>query len=176
MCTVPWSEDTASHVESKLKAMLWISACSAPRRSSWRGCPECESHTRIRVPRSEAVASLVPSRLSARQERDDSCAEMRVGRRMSKSSTRRWPFCRPGQASTQVLELGLSAQSPLGLDIVSKWCIRRRSAKLYTYTLYSRATTTRSRRSLTAFTSLRKDSSPMQRFWWSSQIITLLGG
>mmetsp|Transcript_7973 Transcript_7973/g.20489 ORF Transcript_7973/g.20489 Transcript_7973/m.20489 type:complete len:215 (+) Transcript_7973:657-1301(+) len=130
--TVPWSELTASHEASMLKEMLWMSACSAPRRSSCSACPVCESHTRMSVPRSDAVASRVPSRLSARHESVDSCADINVGRRMSKSSTRRWPFCKPGQASTHVFELGLSAHKPFGLEIVSKWCMSRRSAKLYT--------------------------------------------
>jgi hypothetical protein len=97
------------------------------------------------------------------------------------------------------------------------WCRRLRSAKLYTYTLFSRITTTLprrtnkqksagtrttaqsdavgdrggqqgvcawvwsrplrgaaylSRRSRTPMTSLRKLSSPIHRFWWSSQIMT----
>mmetsp|Transcript_15357 Transcript_15357/g.36471 ORF Transcript_15357/g.36471 Transcript_15357/m.36471 type:complete len:223 (-) Transcript_15357:393-1061(-) len=129
-CTVPWSELTASQVESKLKAIDWMSAASAPRRSSCSGCPECESQTRMSVPRSEAVASRVPSRLSARHESVPSCAAIRVGRLMSKSSTRKCPFCNPGHASTHALEEGLSAHSPFGLEMVSKWCISRRSAKL----------------------------------------------
>lgn len=43
---------------------------------------------------------------------------------------------------------------------------QRRKRERYAY---------RSRRSLTAFTSLRKLSSPMLRLWWSSQIITCTG-
>ena len=47
---------------------------------------------------------------------------------------------------------------------------------MYTYTLCSSATTTLSLRSRTARTSFLKESSPMQRLWWSSHIMTLFGG
>jgi hypothetical protein len=252
MWTVPWSEETASQVESKLNAMLWISAASAPRLSSWSAWPECESHTRISVPRSDAVARRVPSRLSARQESEPSCAAISVGLRMSKSSTRKCPFCSPGHASTHVLDDGLSAHRPArrapagGCERERVSCgiaraagaiasrVRRRARargavprtarvgeclevvhepqvckvvhvhlvlehhdhparaadgggrtagnderapRMRTHALGARSGRAHlSRRSLTALTSVRNESSPMHRFWWSSQIITLLGG
>ena len=82
----------------------------------------------------------------------------------------------PGQANTVLFVLGHNAQRPNGFWMVSMQSISFKSWKLYTYILHSNTTTTRSRRNLTALTGLRNFSSPMLRFWWSSQIMTLCGG
>jgi len=60
MWIVPLSEDTHKNSPEGLKAKLWISARSAPRRSSWRRLPDEVSYTRTIVPLSEAVANNVP--------------------------------------------------------------------------------------------------------------------
>jgi hypothetical protein len=62
------------------------------------------------------------------------------------------PVCRPGQARTLWSGQGDNATRPCGLLSVSVECSRRRSAKLYTRTLCSRATTILSLLSLTART------------------------
>lgn len=59
MWTVPLQEEQAMNVEAALKAREKISARSMPRRSSWRSSPLYVSKTRMSVPLSEAVASLV---------------------------------------------------------------------------------------------------------------------
>jgi hypothetical protein len=63
---------------------------------------------------SDAVASLVPCRLSAMQLMDASCAGMTTGgRRTSDRSTRlTWPVSVPGYARRELLELGHSTQRP----------------------------------------------------------------
>mmetsp|Transcript_35766 Transcript_35766/g.76368 ORF Transcript_35766/g.76368 Transcript_35766/m.76368 type:complete len:249 (+) Transcript_35766:441-1187(+) len=129
---VPRSEPTSSQALSLWKQRHWISAGSAPRRNSKRRCPERLSQTRISVPRSEAVASLEPLSLRAKQEREASCAGMRVLCSVSKSSARTWPFCNPQQARTQKRGSAQRAQRPRGFEMVSMVLRRFRSAKLYT--------------------------------------------
>jgi hypothetical protein len=130
MWHVPFSLVQASMLDPTLKARQWMSALSAPRRSSWRRSPVAVSYTRIRVPFSLAVARRVPAPLRARHARAASCAAMSVVFRWSYSSTRTWPFCTPGQARTLWVGEGLTAQRPLGLSAVSTWSTRVRSAKL----------------------------------------------
>ena len=170
----------------------------APRRTSCRSLPVIVSKTRRMVPFSDAVASRVPSSVSAMHDSAAVCAFSEKVRRSSESSRRTCPRCVPGHASTVWLGAGHSAHSPRGFATVSISSSCDRSEKLNTVTcqpaarqrrrgysprgrrrgrggaraLYSRTTTTRSRRRRTALTSCRKWSGPMSFFRWSSQMIT----
>mmetsp|Transcript_24392 Transcript_24392/g.62012 ORF Transcript_24392/g.62012 Transcript_24392/m.62012 type:complete len:296 (-) Transcript_24392:237-1124(-) len=175
-CTVDLSEDTASQSQPRDSAMEWMMAWSAPRLSSCSSCPSAVFHTRTSVPLSLALASRLPHSDSDSADSALLCALMNLVWRRSYSSTRICPVCRPGHASTVDSAVEETATRPLGFARVSIWCSSLRSAKLYTRTLCSKATTMRSLRSLTARTWLRKLSSPMHLPWWSSQIMTLVGG
>ena len=74
MWMVDESEDTARSVEVRLKLMLHIRAEELPRRNCHSFLASGTENTLTTVPLSEAVASMVPVELSARQAMGDLCA------------------------------------------------------------------------------------------------------
>jgi len=73
-CTVPLALETANQRRFGWKARLYISARSAPRRSSCNFVPSAVLNIRTRVPLLLAVAKRAPSRESDRQANEESCA------------------------------------------------------------------------------------------------------
>ena len=70
MWIVPLSEEQAIQCECLSKAMEYISALSLPLRTSCNGSPVSVEKILIRVPLSLAVASNVPAKLSAMQDKE----------------------------------------------------------------------------------------------------------
>ena len=74
MCIVELSELTLSNVLERLKLMLHIRALLLPRRNCQSFFASGTLKTRTTVPLSEAVASMVPVELRARQAMGVLCA------------------------------------------------------------------------------------------------------
>lgn len=137
--------------------------------------PSAVLKIKTRVPLVLAVANNAPLAVSAIQASDDSWACTNFVLFELYNSTLTSPLLCPGHARTQEVEADERAHSPVMLLRVSIWWRTFKFSKLYTYILCSKTTTMRSRRSFTALTALRKESSPMHLLWKSSQIMTLLG-
>lgn len=94
MWTVSCAELTASSVETRLKLIEYILASRVPRRNWYSFSAPGMLHTRMTVPFSEAVASIVPVELIERKEIGDLCAWMTfavASERVEKSRTS--PVC-----------------------------------------------------------------------------------
>ena len=85
-----------------------------------------------------------------------------------------WKY-EPTERNWYICRFQISILKYISLNVIQRFmqifkCI------LYILIFVSITAISRSRLSLTAFTSLRKQRSPMQRFWWSSHIMIRLGG
>ena len=141
--------------------------------------PELVSKTLMRVPLVLAVATLLPCTLIWMMDRLESWAAMSRGgpSALWRSTRWMWPGLVPGMASTELSQLGLRLQRPLGLGEVSNmWSWVGALVKVNTLITFSSTTTIRSLRSLTANTSEQNSSSMTIFFFKSSQIPTLFAG
>jgi len=68
---VPLSEEQAIQLDYLSKAIEYISALSLPLLTSYKGVPSSVEYSLINVPLSLAVASNVPEKFRAMQERED---------------------------------------------------------------------------------------------------------
>jgi hypothetical protein len=110
---VELSEDTASNDDARLKLMLHILAEELPRRNCQSFLASGTEKTRTTVPLSDAVASIVPVELRARQAMGDLCAWMTLmAERLRVSKRRTSPVVGAGGAEgTDVEDRGTDAEA-----------------------------------------------------------------
>lgn len=71
MWTVSWADETANRVDIALKVIEYMRASRVPRRNWYNFSAPGILQTRMTVPLSEAVASMVPVELTAKREIGD---------------------------------------------------------------------------------------------------------